>query len=398
MSRPPRRVAVVLAGGTSRRFGSDKLEVDVDGLPLLDRAMEGLPEDVDVIVVGPERAARRTVSFVRENPPGGGPTAALVAGLRAGLERGAEQIVVLPGDAPGAGLATVLLLSVLAVQPSVAAVMATDGSGFDQPLQLALRRTAATDLVVAAGRSNGHGQSARTLVNRLDPPPLRCPVALAELWDVDTPDQLIAWELRGSAAVGEILAAAATSDVGKASPRPLVIGLDGRSGSGKSTLAQAICLEREATVVRGDDFYSPALATLDPVVRDNMTGAQIADAVIDWRRLRTSALGPLRRRQPARFDPYDWAAGDGRLGSAKELPPSDLVVLDGVYSTRPELADLIDLAVFVDAAEDVRWRRLLLREQDEPSWTEFWERGESYYFAQLRPVESFDLRVRPRTV
>lgn len=42
-AEPPALVAVVLAGGESRRFGSDKLVADLDGRTVLDRALDGLP-------------------------------------------------------------------------------------------------------------------------------------------------------------------------------------------------------------------------------------------------------------------------------------------------------------------------------------------------------------------
>ena len=78
-------VAVVLAGGESRRFGSDKLAAALDQQTLLDHTLAALPEEFAVIVVGPERPTTRSVRFTREQPPGGGPAAGLVAGVRAAL-------------------------------------------------------------------------------------------------------------------------------------------------------------------------------------------------------------------------------------------------------------------------------------------------------------------------
>lgn len=193
-----RCTAVVLAGGESRRFGSDKLAAMVAGQTLLDRALEGLGGDMAVIVVGPERPLRRPVRFVREQPPGGGPAAAMVTGLAAALAGGAEHIVVLPGDAPHAGHAARRLLEVLATSPFTAAVVGTDASGFDQPLQLALLRSAAEALVTTAGAEGARGGSARALVNRLDPAALRYRLSVDLHSDIDTTAQLQAWIQRGS--------------------------------------------------------------------------------------------------------------------------------------------------------------------------------------------------------
>ena len=201
MSRTPdATVAVVLAGGTSRRFGTDKLAHPVAGRPLLDHTLAGLPDDVDVLLVGPPRATERAVTLVREDPPGGGPTAGLVAGLRHALADGAAVVLVLPGDAPGAGDGARVLREVL-LHGGHQAVLGVDVVGQEQPLQLALRRAAAQQLVDLAGPEAGAGASARRLVHRLDPPPVPCALPQPATFDVDDHDQLATW-LRGGPAPG----------------------------------------------------------------------------------------------------------------------------------------------------------------------------------------------------
>jgi molybdenum cofactor guanylyltransferase len=183
--------AVVLAGGASRRFGADKLAAELGEQTLLDRTLGGLPEAYAVIVVGPERPVARPVRFAREQPPGGGPTAGLVAGLRAALDTDPDAIVVLPGDAPAAGRGAPALLEALAADQHAA--VAVDAVGQVQPLQLALRPDAARQLIALAGPGEGAGQSARRLVADLDPPPLQVPLDPAALFDIDTPEALEAW-------------------------------------------------------------------------------------------------------------------------------------------------------------------------------------------------------------
>ena len=68
------------------------------------------------------------------------------------------------------------------------------------------------------------------------------------------------------------------------------------------------------------------------------------------------------------------------------------MVLEGVYAARPELADLIDLAVLVEADPAVR-RARRAGSARRPGWTRFWDRGEDYYFRVVRPPDGFDLRV-----
>jgi molybdopterin-guanine dinucleotide biosynthesis protein A/uridine kinase len=381
---------VVLAGGASQRFPPDKLAQLVDDEPLLDRALASLPEEFGVVVVGSVRLVRRAVIFTSEHPPGGGPAAAMIAGLRRALAESADVIVVLPADAPLGGQAASTLLSRLESEPTAEAVVGVDAHGREQPLQLALRPAAAKALVAAAGPGGAAGVSARRLLDALRPGLVSQELATAELWDIDTVDQLLAWRLRSSAAVSSILELAAERLTG--TDRPLVIAIDGPSCAGKSILATALALRSGAAVVEGDDFYRNTLPRLSVAQRDQISDAAVVDAVIDWERLRAQALLPLRARQSATFQPYDWEADDGRLAPPKIIPASDVIVLEGVYAARPDLADLVDIAVYLGVEPQVRARRYAERKND-PDWQRFWERGEAHYFRDVRPPSSFELRV-----
>ena len=387
-----RRVtAVVLAGGASRRFRPDKLAEQLDGEPLLDGVLASLPERVEtVIVVGAAREVIRPVIFTSEEPAGGGPAAALVAGLRRALEESGDAIVTLPGDAPLAGKAAAILLSRLEGEPNTEAVVGVDAGGREQPLQLALRPAAARNVVETAGPSGAAGLSARRLLDALRPGLVTQRLEPAELWDIDTRDQLLAWRLQSSAAVSSILDLVA--ERAKSTDRPVVIAIDGPSSSGKSILATAVVLRSGAAVLEGDDFYRDTLPSLSVAQREAMSDAAVVDAVIDWERLRDEGLLPLRAGHAATFQPYDWGANNGRLASAKTVPAAKLIIVEGVYAARQELADLIDFAIYLGIDPDVRAKRYAQRE-DDPGWRGFWERGEVYYFSDVRPPASFDLQL-----
>jgi uridine kinase len=244
--------------------------------------------------------------------------------------------------------------------------------------------------VTAAGPGGAAGVSARRLLDAVRPGLVTHELPPAELWDIDTPDQLLVWQLRSSAAVSSILDLAAQRQARV--DRPVVIAIDGPSCAGKSILATAVALRSGAPVVEGDDFYRHTLPGLTTSQREAMSDAAAVDAVIDWERLRDQALLPLRAGESATFQPYDWEADDGRLGPPKTIPAAHLIIVEGVYAARPEFADLVDVAVYLGVDPQIRARRYAEREND-PDWVSFWERGEAYYFSTLRQRASFDIQL-----
>ncbi|MFC8518418.1 NTP transferase domain-containing protein [Streptomyces sp. NPDC057257] len=139
--------AVVLAGGGARRLGgADKPGVRVGGRALLDRVLAACADARTTVVVADARPTARPVRWAREEPPGGGPVAALGAGLR---HTTAEQVVVLSADLPFLEAATVRrLLTALRTSDADGALL-TDAEDRDQPL-VAAYRTAALHRELAA--------------------------------------------------------------------------------------------------------------------------------------------------------------------------------------------------------------------------------------------------------
>ena len=180
----------------------------------------------------------------------------------------------------------------------------------------------------------------------------------------------------------------------------VTVGIDGRSGSGKSTLAEALAAELTAdgegpvTVIAGDDFYSGGSAA----TWDRLTNAERADRVMDRRRQR-DVLEQLRSTGVAHWHPFDWDSDDWDRDIAPfEAEPvvahaARVIVLEGAYSCRPELHDLLDLRVLLDVPDHVRRRQLLQREGDShrADWDVRWSSAEDHYFAVVMPPDRFDL-------
>ena len=172
---------VVLAGGTSRRFGSDKMAAPLGGSTVLGTVLGSLPPGWPVVVVGPSRECDRHVTWTRENPPGGGPLAGVAAGVAAVAT---DVVAVVAGDMPYAGPALVTLVTALRTAPPlVGAVVAVDAHGVANPL-LAAYRTAS---VRAALPSRAANRPAKLL---LAVPHLEVTVAGPAGRDVDTPTDL----------------------------------------------------------------------------------------------------------------------------------------------------------------------------------------------------------------
>jgi uridine kinase len=180
---------------------------------------------------------------------------------------------------------------------------------------------------------------------------------------------------------------------------PFLVALDGGSGSGKSTLTALVAADLDGAIVESDDFFA---AEITDAEWDAMAPRERAAAAIDWRRLRREALEPLLAGTAASWHPFDFAAGtrpDGTYPMAREVAtrgPASIIVLDGAYSARPEISDLIDLAVLVDVPTSERHRRIALREDDKAflaAWHARWDAAEDYYFTHVRPASSFDLVV-----
>jgi molybdopterin-guanine dinucleotide biosynthesis protein A len=101
---------VVLSGGEAVRLGgADKASIEVGGRTLLEHTLAALADVPEVVVVGAEVPTSRPVTFTREDPPGGGPAAGLLAGLRRFVGT-PTWVVVLAVDMPLASRDTVARL------------------------------------------------------------------------------------------------------------------------------------------------------------------------------------------------------------------------------------------------------------------------------------------------
>lgn len=168
MDRLP-ATAIVLAGGRSSRFGSDKLAAGLDGVPLLHHAVRGAATICgEVLVAGPPGGLTITLppdlalppTILRDAEPQAGPLVALGLAARTATY---ERLLLVGGDMPD--LVPAILRRLLA-WPAGRAGACLVADGWPRPLPLGLERDAVRHAgaeLVAAGE-----RSLRTLVGRLD--------------------------------------------------------------------------------------------------------------------------------------------------------------------------------------------------------------------------------------
>lgn len=144
------------------------------------------------------------------------------------------------------------------------------------------------------------------------------------------------------------LAGAAVTGRSAHSPR-LLVTLDGPAGAGKTTLADDVwpLLARTGTtaeIVHLDDLYD-GWAGLDETLTAHLAS---------W------IVLPLRDGLPVRHPVYDWHAG--RYTQWRDVPDSDVLLLEGVGAGQPVTAAAAALRVWVTAPPEVCRQRAIARD------------------------------------
>jgi molybdopterin-guanine dinucleotide biosynthesis protein A len=182
-----RAAAILLAGGRATRMGGiEKPLVEVGGRSLLQRAVDAVHDCSPIVLVGPESPIEGGQPvWVREDPPFGGPAAAIVAAVDLVGEN--EWTFVLACDLPFAGDAVAALAQAIGILGAdVDGVCLADGSSRPQWLTGVYRTEALRE---AASTLPDHGRDApvRALIDDLAIAVVAAPRAAR---DIDTWEDL----------------------------------------------------------------------------------------------------------------------------------------------------------------------------------------------------------------
>ena len=136
---------------------------------------------------------------------------------------------------------------------------------------------------------------------------------------------------------------------------PLTLAVEGGSASGKTTLSSLLEKIYGARSVHMDDFF------LRPEQRTPERLAEIGGNV-DRERFIAEALPGLLSRGTVTYRPFDCSLR--ALSDPIVLEPRPLTVVEGVYSTHPEIEKYYDLSVLLDIPEDLQKQRVEKRNPD----------------------------------
>ncbi len=162
---------------------------------------------------------------------------------------------------------------------------------------------------------------------------------------------------------------------------PYVIAIDGRCASGKTTMAEVLKKEFHADVVHMDDFF------LRPEQRTPQRYAEPGGNV-DRERI-GEFLEAFRKKEVVGYRRFDCSKME--LSSFVQLNNENILIVEGSYSTRPELRKYYDCTVCMDINRDEQLRRIEMRNPDKiDAFINRWIPLEEAYFDYYHTADSCD--------
>lgn len=136
----------------------------------------------------------------------------------------------------------------------------------------------------------------------------------------------------------------------KKSKNRIIIGIDGPAASGKSTLANHLAKDFNGTVFHMDDYFlTDDLRTTD---RLGTPGGNV-----DYERMHKEIFANLSDSK-VKYKKYNCMT---KLFEDKSVEVQNVVIIEGVYSHRPEFKRYYDLSVYLEIDNDEQLSRLTKR-------------------------------------
>ena len=163
----------------------------------------------------------------------------------------------------------------------------------------------------------------------------------------------------------------------------LIIGISGGTGSGKTTVANRILesVSADEVVFLQQDSYYRNINDL-PLDYRNIANFDHPDALDND--LLVNHVRRLKAGEPVELPLYDFKTST-RLNETRHVEPKPIVIVEGILIfVDPRLLEQLDIKVFVDTPDDIRFIRRLRRDIAERGRTV--ESVIEQYLATVRPM------------
>ncbi|MCM0595604.1 uridine kinase [Weissella uvarum] len=146
--------------------------------------------------------------------------------------------------------------------------------------------------------------------------------------------------------------------------RPVIIGVTGGSGSGKTTVSNEIFnrLAGESMAMIPQDAYynDQSDMTMEERKRVNYDHPDAFDTPLLVKQLKQLIAGEAIERPTYDYTQYNRAA------ETITIEPADVIIVEGILLfTDKELRDLLDIKIYVDTDDDIRFIRRMQRDVEE---------------------------------
>ncbi|MBQ5984289.1 MAG: uridine kinase [Bacteroidales bacterium] len=144
----------------------------------------------------------------------------------------------------------------------------------------------------------------------------------------------------------------------------LVIGIAGGSGSGKTTVVKAITsqLPGKVVVIPQDSYYKDSSHL--PMEERQKINFDHPDA-IDWK-LMCQQIRDLRQGKTIEQPVYSYITCSRSKTETVTVEPAEVIIIEGILIfTCKELRDQMNIKIFVDADDDDRLMRIIIRDTAE---------------------------------
>jgi uridine kinase len=141
----------------------------------------------------------------------------------------------------------------------------------------------------------------------------------------------------------------------------LILGIAGGTGSGKTTMVEQVAksfTDAEVTVISQDSYYrDTSHLSYEERVKINFDHPESIDFELLHQHLQQLRQGKSIQQPIYSFKDHN------RTGETVETPPSEVMIVEGILIlTKPNIRDLFDIKVYIDADSDERLIRRLKRD------------------------------------